>query len=121
MANNRLTPEQIDRDGLVPTYHVAGAGAGQLNVSDTYQVDNNGKVFFHGRKTGAGDCVVTINTPGFVDEDLSIADRTITIPALTGDVLFGPFRPRVYNQYGTNDLEFTLSDITGLTLAVLRL
>lgn len=121
MANNRLNPEQVDRNGLTATYHAAGAAAGQLNVTDIYQVNNDGRVLLHLKKSGAGDCTVTIDTPVVVDGDLLVAQRTITVPATTGDVFAGPFAPNTYNQPGTHDLEFTLSNITGLTLAVLRL
>ena len=67
MANNRLTPEAVVRTGLAATYLTDGAGAGQLNVTDTYQVNNDEAIGLHFKKSGAGACIVTIVTPGTVD------------------------------------------------------
>ena len=52
---------------------------------------------------------------------MAITDRTVSIPASTGDKFIGPFPTGVYNDPATGYLEFTVSDITGLTVAVLRL
>jgi hypothetical protein len=119
MATNRLTPQQVVPGGLAAVYAVAGAGAGQLNVADTYYVNNDGKTVFHFKKSGAGACTVTVDTPYTVD-GLAIAQRTINVPATTGDVFCGPFPREIYNQPGTHDLKFTLSEITGLTCAAVR-
>lgn len=120
MADNRLTVEKVVRTGLAATYAVAGAGAGQLNVTDTYLVNNDGKVILHFKKSGAGTCTVTILVPTTSDVDgLVVPDRTITVPATTGDRFIGPFPPEVYND-AVHDVRFTLSEITGLTCAVLR-
>ena len=118
MANNRLTPENVVRTGLAATYLVAGAGQGQLNVADTYQVNNDEAVGLHFKKSGAGACIVTIVTPGTVD-GLAITERTITVPATTGDRFIGLFPAAIYNN-SIHDFEFTLDEVTGLTLAVLR-
>lgn len=118
MADNRLTSESVSRSGLAATYHSAGAGAGQLNVTDTYLVNNDGRVILHFKKSGAGACVVSIDTPHTVDGDLAVPPRTVTVPASTGDVFIGPFPTGIYNT--GHDLRFTLDNITGLTCAVLR-
>jgi hypothetical protein len=114
VADVRINPQQLDEDGLAPQY------TGSLSASDTYLVNNDGRVFLHFKKTGAGDCTVTVETPGSVGGK-AIADRTITVPATTGDVMAGPFPPSEFNQPGAHDLEFTLSEVTGLTVAALRL
>lgn len=118
MANNRLTPEAVVRTGLAATYLTDGAGAGQLNVTDTYQVNNDESTILHFKKSGAGNCIVTIVTPGTVD-GLAIPERAVTVVATTGDQFIGPFPASVYNN-NIHDLEFTLDNITGLTLALLR-
>jgi len=119
MANNRLTPEAVVRTGLAATYLIAGAGQGQLNVADTYQVNNDGHTILHWKKSGAGACIVTLTTPGTVDS-LAITDRLVTVPATTGDIFMGPFPPSIYNN-NIHDFEFTIDEVTGLTLAVLRI
>lgn len=113
MADVRLNPQQVDEDGLTATY------TGSLSVTDTYLVNNDGRTIMHFKKSGVGACVVTIDTPGTV-RGLAVADRTVNVPATTGDVFCGPFPPNVYNQPATHDLKFTLSDIAGLTVAALR-
>ena len=112
MANVRLTPQAINSAGIVPTNN------GSLSVSDTYLVSNNGRVMLHFLKTGAGACTVTVTTPGTVD-GLAVTDRTITVPATTGDRMHSKFSPDVYNDEN-GDLAFTLSEITGLTVAVIQ-
>ena len=96
------------------------ADNGGLSVSDTYRVDNNGKVFLHFKKTAAVNCVVTVVTPNSEDGN-AVADKTFTVPATTGDIHVGPFDPKIYNRKGFHDFEFTLSDIDGLTVAAARL
>lgn len=108
-----LVPQTIVRAGLEPDYE------SPLTTTDTYQVPNNGRTFLHFKKSGAGDCTVTLVTPGKVD-GLAIADRTVTVEATTGDVMVGPFPPSTYND-ADGKMAFTLSEITGLSVAVLRL
>lgn len=112
MAEITVSVESVVRTGLAATYN------GSLSASNQYFVANDGRVILHFLKTGAGNCTVTIVTPGLVDS-LAVADRTFTVPASTGDVFVGPFPPSVYND-GDGNLEFTLSEVTGLTVAVLR-
>ena len=113
MADVVRTPEKITRNGVDLT-DISG-----LLTADVQLVRNNGKVFLHFKKTGAGACTVTFITQGTVD-DQAIADRTVTVPATTGDIHVGPFPPDVYND-SVRDLRFTLSEVTGLTLAVAQM
>ncbi len=113
MANRRFTPEQLVRGGLTASYNSS------ILTPDTHQVANNGRVFFHFLKSGAGSCNVTFTTPGTVD-GLAVADRVVVVPATTGDVFIGPFPQTIYNN-GVNDIEFACSEVTGLTIGVFRL
>ena len=120
MAEITIAAQQLVRNGLTPSYTAAGASP-LLNVVDTFHFVNTGVEFLHFKKSGAGACTVTIVTPETVD-GLAVADRTITVPATTGDVMVGPFPPKHYNTPGTNLFAgFTLSDVTGLTAAVVRM
>lgn len=110
MAIIPLTPLVLAQGGLTMAY------TGGLTTTDTYTVRNNGKTFLHFKKTGAGICTVTIVTPGTV-RGLAIADQTVSVPATTGDVMIGPFDPGTFDD-GNHDVSFTLSDVTGLTVAV---
>ena len=101
--------------GLTPTRTASGLVAS----SRTYKVRNDGKTFLLFLKSGAGTCTVTVTTPGTIG-GLSISDRTITVGASTGDIVAGPFPPRVFND-SNGDLSFTLSDTVGLSLAAIKL
>ena len=112
MADVTKAPEDVVRGGLAAAYNSG------LSTSDTYVIENNGRVILHFKKTGAGACTVTITTPGTVD-GLAVADRTVNVPATTGDVFMGPFPREDYNTAG--NLRITCSEITGLSFAVLRI
>lgn len=112
MANVPLAVQQLSQAGVAPTY------LNSLTTSDTFQVPNNGQVYLHFKKTGAGIATVTFLTPNTVG-GLAIADQTVAVPATTGDVMVGPFPPSIFNN-GQN-LEFTVNEVTGLTVAVIRL
>lgn len=114
MAEVRLTPEKVDDEGLAATYN------GSLSAADTYLVNNDGMVLLHFKKTGAGACTVTVQTPNTAGRGLAIAERTFSVPATTGDIFAGTFPVGLYND-SNDDLKFTLSEVTGLTVAVLRL
>ena len=113
MADVVLTPEPASAAGFAPT-RTSG-----LSVSDVYVVRNNGRVLLLFEKTGAGDCIVTVQTPA-KRGGLDVAERTFTVPATTGDMIAGPFPPPLYND-GSDDLRFTLDEITGLDVAVVML
>lgn len=112
MANVRIDPQAPTAAGAAVTR------TGSLSISDTYLVRNSGQVMLHFRKSGAGACTVTVQTPVKV-AGLDVAERTITVPALTGDVVAGPFPAATYND-GNGDMKFTASEITGLDVAVVE-
>lgn len=91
---------------------------GSLSTSDTYRFLNDGTCRILAEKTGATDCTVTIVTPATV-RGVSVTDSTYTCVATTGDVVLGPFSPDLYND-ADGYLSLTLSNITGLTMAVTK-
>ena len=113
MPNVRVAVQQAAKEGITPTNN------GSLSTSDTYQVNNDGKTFLHVKKSGATDCTVTIATPNTID-GLAVADQTVTVVASTGDKMIGPFRPDLFND-ANHDINVTFSNITGLTVAAVRL
>lgn len=106
--------QDISRVPLAPAYQ------GSLTTTDTYTFPNDGKTFLHAKKSGAGACTLTVVTPGTVD-GLAVADLAVTVPATTGDRMIGPFRPEMYNDPLTGLVTISFSEITGLTIAVIRL
>ena len=111
MVDVVLTPERATAAGRTPTRNAG------LSVADTYLVRNNGRTLLLFEKTGVGACTVTVETP-VKSAGLDVAERTFIVAASTGDVIAGPFPPAIYND-GKDDLRFTLSDIAGLSVAVI--
>lgn len=111
MADVRLTPQNLSSVGITVTRTAIATG-------NTYQVRNDGQVILNFMKSGAGVATITITTPETRD-GLAVADRTISVPATTGDVAAGPFSSQTYNN-SSGDFEFTTDEGTGLTCAVFR-
>jgi hypothetical protein len=107
-----LSVEQVDNNGLNPTF------TGSLSTGNTYQFPNDGRTILNFIKTGQTDCVVTLVTPKTVG-GLSVADATATVGGTTGNMCVGPFATGLFNDSNGN-VTFTLSNITGLSVAVLR-
>lgn len=112
MATPTIQEITTASNGLTPSYAAGSA-------TETYLIPNNGAVFLHVKKTGLGDCTVTVPTPGTV-AGLAIADYTATVLATVGDKLIGPFPPQIFND-AAGQISVTFSEVTGLTFAVLRL
>ena len=101
--------------GLTPVYTAVA------DIADTHEVNNNGKTtFLQFKKSGAGNAVVTFQTPGTVDGN-AIAELTATVVATTGDKMIGPFARDVYNVAGQQFLRWTVDNITGLTVGAFYL
>ena len=113
MADVRITVEELIPTGLEPTYN------GSLSTENTYLIHNGGNVFVHFKKSGAVACVVTIQTPKTVG-GLDVAEQTVTVPALTGDRMIGPFSPALYND-SVQDIRITLSNIAGLVIGAVKI
>ena len=114
MADVTLTGEAMVEGGLAATYNSS------LNTADTHFVNNDGRTFLHFKKTGAGAANVTIVTPRTLG-GRAVADLVVVIPATTGDKFLGPFPPAIFNAPGTHNLTWTVDEVTGLSVAVVRL
>ncbi len=114
MAQIRKSPENVVRSGLIATYISDFTVVG----SNTYIIRNNGKVLLHIKKSAAVVCNLIITTPNTVDS-LAVADRTVVIPASTGDKFIGPFPPSMYND-ANGDIEISFSDVDGITGAIIQ-
>ncbi len=94
------------------------ATAAQLSMS----MANDGKTFLH-VKTGATTANLTL-TPQAKVQDGSAAGLPATPPvialAANKNYLIGPFSPAAYND-ANNELNFTLSAITSITVQAYRL
>ena len=111
MARTELTVQNIVRAGVSASYTAA--------IADNHKFTNNGRMFAHVKNGSGGAIVVTIQTPGTVD-GLAIADRTVSIPATTGDVMIGPFPPGQYNQ-SDGMVYIDYASTTSMTIGVFQL
>lgn len=112
MARTTLTAQSITRTGLTHTF----AAADQPNGNQFLNVDE--RAFLYVKNGGGGTIVVTIPTPGTVD-DLAVADLSISI-ATGVNKLIGPFPQKHYNQ--TDGMVYINYDVgTSVTVAVIRL
>lgn len=110
MADERLSVENVTRTGLSATYNSIGS-------SDTYLVNNDGRVVLHFKNTDSSDETITVQTPKQVS-GLDVEELTATIPSSSGDVFLGPFPPGTFNAAG--DVKFTASNGTATECAVLK-
>jgi hypothetical protein len=113
MADIDLTVQKLAATGITPEY------TGSLSTGNTYKVRNNGRIYVHAKKTGAGACTATIETPKTVG-GLDIDDQEVTIAATTGDVMIGPFPPSIYND-SSGDVNITFSEVTDLVVGAFEL
>ena len=112
MVDVTLTVQRLAPTGVTPTRNAIATG-------NTYLVRNTGRVMLAFAKSGAGVAAITVLTP-ITTGGLAVAEQTFNVPATTGDVMAGPFPPRIYND-GSGDLRFTTNEGTGLTCAVVAL
>jgi len=114
MADVRLSVQKVLQAGLTPVY------TGSLTATTVdYVFKNNGRVFIHAKKAGAGDCTATVTTPVTVDGK-AVADLAVTVVATTGDKMIGPLPPAIFND-GNGDARVMFSEITGLTVGIFEL
>ena len=114
-ADTILAYSQVVNTGLSTSYNT-----NNILTTTTYNVANDGRVFLHFKKSGAGTATVSIVTAATV-QGLAVADLSISIPASTGDKIIGPFAPSLFNDSNGN-VGFTVSgDTTSLSMAAFRL
>ena len=112
MARTTLAVQQIERSGLAPAYSAA-------NV-DGHAVPNNGVTFIQVKNVSGSPVTVTIQLPQTVDGQ-TVPNKTVSVPATTGDRMIGPFTPALYNQPNTDQVYVDFSAVTSVTVAALRL
>jgi len=109
MPRTAITPQQISRSALTPTYAAGDSANG-------HSYPNGGSEFLH-VKTGGTGTTVTVKNPTTVD-GLTVPDRTYVLGTNT-ERMIGPFPPNLYNQADGN-VYVDLSSATTVTLAVFR-
>lgn len=114
MAVTTITPQAMDRAGLA----VAFAAANTANTgADGSTFANDGRTYLHCKNTNGSPITVKVQIPRLVDGQ-AVADKSIVVPATTGDVVAGPFPVEVYGE----SVRVTFSATpTNLTIAAVRL
>jgi len=102
-----LTVQTVSRTGVTPTYQALGA-------SDTFA--NDGYTVLLIKNGHSADCTVTAAITRTVD-GVAPAGKSITVPATTGEKLFGPFPSTDYGSTVT----ITTSHQTSMTAACFKI
>lgn len=106
-----LTAQQVDLDGLDPSYQAAEAGG------DEFTPDEDGRLFLHVKNGGASSIDVTIATPTKTG-GLDVSDQTVSVPA-GGERMIKPAqRHLIEASDGNADISYT--DVTSVTVALFR-
>lgn len=103
--------QQIPDTGVVPVYQAG------ITAVDSYTFPNDGRMFLHVKK-GVGACNVTLKSRASF-RGKAVPDQVVAIAQNT-DQMIGPFPPDLYND-ATGLVTVLFSEVTGLTVAVVRL
>lgn len=106
-----IAVQSITLDGVTPVYSDAVAGG--------VQFVNDGRVFLHLTNSNASSRAVTITTP-YQEGGLDLADVYITLEADTGDVMVGPFPPKLFND-SSGYVQVSFSETDGVKVAAIKL
>ncbi len=106
MAN--FAAQAVTSSGVAPTANPASAGGDTVPPDTLIRIMNG----------GASPITVTAVTPGTVDGDLAIPDRTISIPNATAKYV--KFAQAVYGDPITGLVSLTYSAVTTVTLELVR-
>lgn len=110
-ARTVVTPQELSRAGITPTYNAATA-------SDGDAFSNDGHTFVQVLNAAGAPINLTIQTPGTVD-GLAVTDRVVAVPATTGNKMIGPFPTAMYNQ-SNGQVYLDWSSAASVTFAVVR-
>lgn len=112
MSRTTVVPQELSRAGITPTYNAATATDGDAFTND-------GHTFVQVLNASGAPITLTIQTPNTVD-GLAITDRTVSVPATTGNKMIGPFPPAIYNQ-SNGQVYLDWSSATSVTFAVVHM
>lgn len=101
-------PEQVTSSGLVATANPATAAGDTVPGDVTLRVING----------DASPTTLTIVTPGVVDGDLAVSDRTVVVAAGTAQYVRVPRGP--YRNPATGRVNLTWSNDNLITFEVIR-
>lgn len=103
-----VTPETVTSAGIEATAHAASAGGDTVPPDVIIRVVNG----------SASPVTLTIATPGTVDGDLAIPDRTVTVPA--GEARLVKPNAATYQNPATGRVALSWSATTDVTFEVVK-
>ena len=106
-----LTVQEIDRDGVVPTYVACDVGGDEF-------VNEGRLTFVYVKNTDASPRTVTFVTQKTVDGE-AVDDKDVVV-APTSEEPIGPWPASIYND-SDGKVQITYSAVVNLTIAVLQL
>jgi hypothetical protein len=110
-----LTVHSVARVGVAPTYAAAAGGGDAAPVGD--------RNWIQVKNTSGAPITVTIatnpNATPFAGTSLSV--ESFSVPATTGDIIYGPLTPQLYADVTTGMATITYSGVTNLTIGVFSL
>ena len=107
-----LTTQNMTKTGLAPTYQAAAAGGDAMPIAGDTD-------FLHVINGGGSSINVIIGTPGLVDGDLTVQDRTVAVTNGTNKMI--PMTASVYLDPTTGLASWTYSATpTSVTIAAIR-
>ena len=89
MARVSVTPQACSDAGITPTWTAP--------TVDGIMIPGDGQTKVIVRNANASACVVTVQTPE-QRAGLDVAERTVSVPATTGEQIIGPFPAAQYNR-----------------------
>ena len=118
MARDVLVIQNIDRDGITPSYAAGDA----LGHSFNNVRENN---FIQVKNTDASPINATILNTSVLDGE-DVPDKVVVVAATTGDVMIGPFPKTLYEQLDADSEDarsilVDLSAVANVTIAAIRL
>jgi hypothetical protein len=110
-----LAVQSVARVGVAPTYAAAAGGGDAAPVGD--------RNWIQVKNTSGGAITVTIatNPGGAPFAGTALAAETFSVPATTGDIIYGPLTPQLYADVTTGMATITYSGVTNLTIGCFSL
>lgn len=105
-----LTTQNIDTDGLTPSY-VAAAGGGDKMLPGEHD-------FLHVKNGGGSSVTVTLVTPATVDATLAVGDRAVAVADGAEAMIRVP--AELYRDPTDGLASITYSAVTSVTVAAIR-
>ena len=108
-----LTVQQVTRVGAAPTFAACTGGGDACPVSASTYIEV--------KNTSGAPITVTLAVTAAAPPGLTYATESFSVPATTGDILYGPILPQLFADPTTGMCTITYSGVTNLTIGAFNL